>query len=215
MVRVVEIPPHMSLSIDVVKKLTGGESIPVRTLFKGFFEFQPVCKPHFSTNGQPLIDDASNGIWRRMLTVEWPVVLAEAEQRDFEEVVREFLREGPGILNWLIAGVLDYLRYGFVVSDGVRAGTQSYRDDMDPIAEEARNRSGRRHGCHGVARGRTGRLRGKGSIRRWAHCPHRGQAWCFAVARGTPRPVEKSQRCRQRQCRDFLPHRCCAWRFVS
>ena len=40
------------------KKPTGGEAIPVRTLFKGFFEFQPVCKPHFSTNGQPTVDDA-------------------------------------------------------------------------------------------------------------------------------------------------------------
>lgn len=139
MVRVVELPAGVPLSIDVVKKLTGGEAIPVRTLFKGFFEFQPVCKPHFSTNGQPTIDDASNGIWRRMFPVEWPVVLAESEQRDFEEVVREFLAEGSGILNWLIEGVLDFLVNGFVVSEGIREGTQQYRDDMDPTGPFVRD----------------------------------------------------------------------------
>lgn len=139
MVRVVELPAGVPLSIDVVKKLTGGEMIPVRTLFKGFFEFQPVAKPHFSTNGQPTIDDASNGIWRRMFPVEWPVTLAESEQRDFEEVVRELLAEGPGILNWLIEGVLDFLVNGFVVSEGIREGTQAYRDDMDPTGPFVRD----------------------------------------------------------------------------
>jgi putative DNA primase/helicase len=139
MVRILELPAHAALSVDVVKKLTGGEQIPVRTLFKGFFEFQPVCKPHFSTNGQPVIDDASNGIWRRMFPVEWPVTLAEGEQRDFEEVVREFVAEGAGILNWLIAGVLDFLEHGFVVSEGIREGTQAYRDDMDPTGPFVRD----------------------------------------------------------------------------
>jgi putative DNA primase/helicase len=139
MVRVLELPQSSPLSVDVVKKLTGGEAIPVRTLFKGFFEFQPVCKPHFSTNGQPTVDDASNGIWRRMTPVEWPVTLAENEQRDFEEVVREMLAEGPAILNWLIEGVLDYLANGFVVSEGIRAGVQSYRDDMDPTGPFVRD----------------------------------------------------------------------------
>jgi putative DNA primase/helicase len=138
MVRVVELPGEASLSIDVVKKLTGGEAIPVRTLYKGFFEFQPLAKPHFSTNGQPRIDDASNAIWRRMLRVEWPVALPEHEQRDFEEVVREFLEDAPGILNWLIKGVIDYLEHGLVVSAGVISGTQAYRDDMDPTGPFAR-----------------------------------------------------------------------------
>ncbi len=132
MVRVLELPQQAPLAVDTVKKLTGGELLPVRTLFKGFFEFQPVCKPHFSTNGQPTIDDASNGIWRRMFAVEWPVGLPEAEQREFEGVVREFQTEASGILNWLVEGVLDYLRHGFVVGQGIRENTQAYRDLMDP-----------------------------------------------------------------------------------
>lgn len=132
MVRVLELPQGQPLQVDVVKKLTGGEMIPVRTLFKGFFEFRPTAKPHFSTNGQPYIDDSSNAIWRRMFAVQWPVELALAEQRDFDEVVREFLQEAPGILNWLIEGLLDYLANGFVVSEGIMAGVQQYRDDMDP-----------------------------------------------------------------------------------
>lgn len=135
MVRILEMPEGKPLQSELIKKLTGGEEIPVRTLFKGFIDFQPRAKPHMSGNGLPKITDTSNGIWRRMLFVKWPVILAEHEQRDLEDVVGELLSESSGILNWLLEGALDYLANGLYVAPSVAADTQEYRKEMDIVMQ--------------------------------------------------------------------------------
>lgn len=132
-VRVLELPADEPLKEAVVKKLTGGESIPVRNLFKGYFDFQPVFIAHMSGNGYPKITGTDNGIWRRMAVIHWPVTLEDDEQRDFEEVVGELVAEAPGILNWLIEGARIYLTEGLVTPPEVKAATQEYRDEMDKI----------------------------------------------------------------------------------
>ena len=133
-VRVAELPANQPLKEELVKLLTGGERMPVRNLFKGFFEFTPVFKAHMSGNGYPRIDGTDNGIWRRMTVIHWPVIIPEERRRELDEIVSEFIREeGPGILNWLVDGVLTFLREGFVVPPEVQAATQDYRNEMDPI----------------------------------------------------------------------------------
>jgi len=136
-VRVLELPADKPVQEDLVKKLTGGEKIPVRSLFKGFFEFQPVFKAHMSGNGFPRIDGTDNGIWRRIAVIHWPVTLEESRQGNFEDVVSGFADEQSGILNWLVEGAITYLREGLVLPDEVRAATQEYRDEMDPIGQFA------------------------------------------------------------------------------
>lgn len=132
-VRVLELPADEPLKEAVVKKLTGGESIPVRNLFKGYFDFQPVFIAHMSGNGYPKITGTDNGIWRRMAVIHWPVTLGDDEQHDFEEVVGELVAEGRGILNWLIEGARIYLTEGLVTPPEVKAATKEYRDEMDKI----------------------------------------------------------------------------------
>ncbi len=117
--RITELPQGEPLREALVKRLTGGEKIDVRTLFKGYFSFQPQFKAHLSGNGYPTISGSDHGIWRRMAVVPWKVTIPEAEQRDFEEVVQELVSEAPGILNWLIAMV---------------DAAKEYRDEMDPIS---------------------------------------------------------------------------------
>lgn len=136
MVRILEVKGDAPLQEDLIKRLTGGESVPVRTLFKGYFEFQNYAKAHMSGNGFPSIDGTDNGIWRRLLVVHWDQTIPEEERRDFEEVVSEFIREeGAGILWWMIEGALDYLEHGLVIADSVRNDTAEYREEMDPVGE--------------------------------------------------------------------------------
>lgn len=134
MLRILELPAGVSLKADLIKKLTGGEKWPVRTLYKGFFEFIPLAKPHMSGNDYPQFDGSDGGMRRRLLVIEWPVKIAEDDQRDFDVVVGELMEEAPGILNWLIEGAIDYLQNGLFVSEETRANTQDYFDEMDPTA---------------------------------------------------------------------------------
>lgn len=135
-VRILEVAGNQALQEDMIKRLTGGEKIPVRALYRGFFEFANFAKAHMSGNDFPRVDGQDNGIWRRLLVVHWDQTIPEAERGDFEAVVGRFVRqEGPGILNWMIAGVCDYLTNGLVIAPSVSADTRDYRDDMDPVGE--------------------------------------------------------------------------------
>ena len=139
MLRVLEMPQGAELRADLVKKLAGGEGWPVRTLYKSFFEFVPIAKTHMSGQEFPRFDGSDGGLLRRLLFVEWPVIIDEKEQRDSDEVIAELMAEASGILNWLIEGALDYLENGLVVADEIRADTREYFDEMDPTAHFVRD----------------------------------------------------------------------------
>lgn len=132
--RITELPQGEPLREALVKRLTGGEKMDVRTLFKGYFSFQPQFKAHLSGNAYPSISGSDNGIWRRMAVVPWKVTIPEAEQRDFEEVVSEFTAEAPGILNWLIEGMELYDGEGLHFPPAMVDAAKEYRDEMDPIS---------------------------------------------------------------------------------
>lgn len=132
--RITELPQGEPLREALVKRLTGGEKMDVRTLFKGYFAFQPQFKAHMSGNGYPSITGSDAGIWRRMAVVPWKVTIPPEEQRDFEEVVTELVAEGPGILNWLIEGMRIYDAEGLRLPAAMVEAAKDYRDEMDPIS---------------------------------------------------------------------------------
>jgi putative DNA primase/helicase len=131
MARVIELEADQPLNVSMIKRLTGGESVTGRPLFGGFVNFSPMTKLQLTTNGEPDIEDSSNAIWRRMLLVEWPIHIPEAEQREFEEVVGKLWAEAEGILLWAMDGLKDYLINGFTLSEEMRAQLANYRGDMD------------------------------------------------------------------------------------
>jgi putative DNA primase/helicase len=140
MVRVSELEKGQKLKEALVKALTGGEPFLARHLHKGFFEVRPVFKPVLSSNHKPDIYGTDEGIWRRVNIVPWDVTIPAEERRPFEEVVREMVAEGSGILNWLIAGLAQYVRDGGLRPPAeVRAATDEHRDDMDPMARFVRH----------------------------------------------------------------------------
>jgi putative DNA primase/helicase len=133
--RIAELPKDAPLKAETIKKLTGGERWPVRTMYKGYFEFKPTAKPHMSGNGEPKFDGSDGGMRRRLIIVEWSVTLAEEKHRDFEDVVVGIAGGASGILNWLIAGALDFLNNGLVISEDVLKTTAAHFAEMDPCQQ--------------------------------------------------------------------------------
>lgn len=121
----------------LIKTLTGGEPVAVRRLHQDFFELIPQFKIILSGNHKPIIRDDSDGIWRRVHLVPWEVQIAEDKvDRDLK---RKLLTEREGILAWMVKGALDYLDGGLRVPEGVKAATQEYREESDPIGAFIRN----------------------------------------------------------------------------
>lgn len=121
------------LKEGTIKELTGGEPIMVRALHSDFVEVKPDFKLTISGNYRPEIRGTDDGIWRRVLLVLFDVFIP-AEQRD-PDLGKKLLAEAPGILRWMVEGLLDYLEGGLREPDEVLAATAEYRADSDPMRQ--------------------------------------------------------------------------------
>jgi putative DNA primase/helicase len=135
LVRCAELPRGEGFRESTLKMLTGGEPMLVRHLNQGFFEMRPTFKAIGSGNDKPSIKGVDEGIWRRIKLVHWEVTIPLAERRPMETILAEFAAESSGILNWLLAGLIDYLEDGLQVPPEVAEATNSYRNEMDAVGE--------------------------------------------------------------------------------
>ena len=116
-----------------IKAITGGEKMLVRHLHAKFFEMQPVFKLVLSGNHKPDIRGLDEGIWRRILLVPWDVKIPVLEVDT--DLKKKLWQERSGILNWALDGLRLYLEEGLDIPAAVRAATDEYRADSDPIGD--------------------------------------------------------------------------------
>lgn len=115
---------------DLIKVVTGSETITARHLNRDFFEFQPEFKISVACNRPPEASD-DKAFWRRVRLTPWDVSVPEAE-RD-KSLPARMEAEASGILNHMIAGALDWMAGGLPVPDEVREATQRYQEESDPL----------------------------------------------------------------------------------
>jgi putative DNA primase/helicase len=131
--------PREGLSFDesLIKGLTSGEPLPVRRLNQDFNDIYPTFKLAISVNRKPTIRGNDDGIWRRVLLVPFDVQIP-IDKVD-KQLSDKLWAERSGILNWLIAGLTQYLEMGGLSPpEEVRAATQEYRDESDLIGSFVR-----------------------------------------------------------------------------
>lgn len=135
LVTIEELPKNAPLREELIKALTGGTKILARFLNKDFFEFMPVFVPVLSGNSKPAINGGDYGIWRRLLPVLWGVTIPQEERIAPSLLAAKLDAERSGILNWLIEGLMDYLKYGLdpFIPDKVRAFWADYREERDNV----------------------------------------------------------------------------------
>lgn len=116
----------------VVKQVTGGDTITARFLNKEYFDFRPQFKIWLAANHKPLIKGTEHAIWRRIHLVPFTVTIPPEQQ---DPTLRDrLIDELPGILAWIVRGCEDWRARRLRPPDGVRAATNSYREESDPLA---------------------------------------------------------------------------------
>lgn len=126
-----EVEPGKTLDTALLKALTGEDSMRVRFLYREFFTMKPCFKILYSANGMPKVRDSSYGFWRRCKHVPF--------NRTFSPDVRDaglrgkLEKELPGILNWCLSGLQEWLSGGLKEPGIVSAATREYRDDQSVI----------------------------------------------------------------------------------
>lgn len=134
------------LAEALIKLVTGGEAIDARHLNKGFFTFLPSFKLTISGNHQPKITGHDDGIWRRVMLVPWSVQIP-AEDVD-RELPQKMKAEASGILNRLLAGLLDRMEHGLVEPDAVKEATRKYRERSDQLGRFLADCTRQKEGAH-------------------------------------------------------------------
>lgn len=120
------------LDDELVKQLTGEDTVSARFLNKEFFDFRPVGKIHLVTNYLPHVG-GGHGIARRLQDIGWDVTVPPEDRiKKLDEKI--MATEAAGVLNWAIQGCKDWLENGLAVPDAVRKKTEEHIANSDPLA---------------------------------------------------------------------------------
>lgn len=116
-----------------VKRLVSTEKMTARGLYRDPFDFYPTAKVVLRTNNKPVVDDSSEGIWRRLHLL--PFVEQFSGSRRDEGLLDKLRAELPGVLAWCVRGSIEWYAKGLAAPPTVRAATEAYRADSDDVAE--------------------------------------------------------------------------------
>jgi putative DNA primase/helicase len=123
-----EVDEEHRLNEQLIKDITGGDTIEGRRLYQEAFTFKPQFKPWMYGNHKPEIRGTDDAIWSRVRLVPFEVSFKGREDINLPDKLEAEL---PGILNWALRGCLDWQRHGLRPPAKVQAATQAYRDEMD------------------------------------------------------------------------------------
>jgi putative DNA primase/helicase len=129
----VEAAQGRQLAENVIKQVTGGDTITARFLYHEHFEFVPQFKLFLVANHKPTIVQVDEAIWRRIRLVPFTVTIPR-EQRD-KQLLEKLRSELPGILAWAIRGCLKWQEDGLGEPDAVSIATANYRREMDVLED--------------------------------------------------------------------------------
>ena len=120
------------MSESILKRCSGGDAMTAAFKYCAEFVFWPRYKVFLVTNHFPQFNDPSDGLWRRLLTVMW-----QAKQTDHRDLTMEarLLKEGPGILRWLVDGARTFYSEGLTVPPVITEWTTQFRETSDPLAD--------------------------------------------------------------------------------
>lgn len=124
-----EQPENFITASHILNALISGEPITVEQKFKDAITIVPHAKIAWAMNNLPRVNDANNGIMRRVKVVRFPNLPEDQRDPDLKDRI---LLEGAGILNWALAG-LDRLRLRgkFEIPQSVQDATKDFQEKND------------------------------------------------------------------------------------
>lgn len=120
------------LNEELIKRLTGGDTIKARKMHQDFYSFVPTHQLVLFTNHKPTVTGGDYGIWRRLKLI--PFAVQFDDNRKDPALKRKLAAELPGILNWCLAGYRSYVERGLDDEPAaVRVATDEYRNAEDVV----------------------------------------------------------------------------------
>ena len=120
----------LKLNESRIKDWTGRDKITARALYQEEITFQPMFKLCIYTNYLLIIRGQDKSMWRRLQQVGFnnPPAIVD------KDLDKKLMEEGSGILNWLIAGCLDWQKQGLNVPTEIVDSVNEYKKEMDVLS---------------------------------------------------------------------------------
>lgn len=115
-----------------VKEMTGGDTLQGRELYaRSPITFSPTHKLLMVGNHTPIVQDDSDGMWRRIKTLLFPSQFQPGDDGYDPDILAKLKADGPGALNVLLGGFAKFQKSGIQIPESMTRATQQYRDDQD------------------------------------------------------------------------------------
>ena len=124
---------------DLLKQVSGRDQVVSRALYSEPMEWIPECVLWIATNNPPKFNSDDDAIWRRTKLIPFTTVF-RGEGEVYDYAYDYLVPEGPGILNWLLAGLQDFLANGLNEPEEIGRLAIGQRNDSDPVARFVHDR---------------------------------------------------------------------------
>jgi putative DNA primase/helicase len=98
-----EVDNARDLDEAVIKQFTGEDPMQFERKYKEVFSAMPTAKLIISGNAWLPFKDRSEGMWRRLVPLHFPINIPEARQN--KNLTRDLLPQLSGIFNWAVEGL--------------------------------------------------------------------------------------------------------------
>jgi putative DNA primase/helicase len=125
------------LNWDVIKPMTGQDTMPVEEKFKKAFNVLMKLKVFIYTNDLPKTESVGMAEWSRIRVIPFNRCFNDLPGcKQADKKLREKLRkELPAILRWLVGGCILWQEYGLIEPKSVLEATTIYQENEDPLHE--------------------------------------------------------------------------------
>lgn len=122
---------------EVVKKVTGGDTLTYAAKYEHDISFKPTFALWLAANDRPAISSGDDGMWRRVQCI--PCIHSVPRERQNPRLVHELTSgaEAQGVLAWLVEGCRMWQREGLGSCKAIDSENDAYRAEMNPLAEFA------------------------------------------------------------------------------
>ena len=121
------------LNEDVIKDLTGNDSLRAEHKYEKAFTFRAVGKLWIYGNHKPKIGGTDDGIWERVRLIPFTEKF-EGDRAD-PKLSEKLIAEASGILNWMVEGCLLWRKEGLLPPESVRRAVADYRSEEDILKD--------------------------------------------------------------------------------
>ena len=131
LVTVSELPKDMKVDSQLVKGISGGDTLTARFLHQEYFDFDPKAQLLIATNFYPYANPEDKAYFRRVAIMRFPVCFTD--KNPDKHLASELRCEAEGIITWMIEGLCLYLDQGLTETESMRLEKLQYERYVNPM----------------------------------------------------------------------------------